>query len=109
MTEFRIDRIQEIELMPGKANRHRTRATLPFTYRLASRIAQLGISERFLDQQVSLQDDGSAIIHAKGYSEFRIIQDLLRYGEQAELIQPPGLRARMTQVVQAMSAIYRDT
>jgi predicted DNA-binding transcriptional regulator YafY len=106
MAEFRIDHIQQLELMPGKANRQRKRATIPFTYRLSSRITQLGISERFLDQEVRLQDDGSAIIHARGYSEFRIIQDLLRYGEQAELLQPSQLRARMAQVVQAMSAIY---
>jgi predicted DNA-binding transcriptional regulator YafY len=106
MSEFRIDHIEQLKLMAGRAPRQRKRGTLPFTYRLSKRIAELGISERFPEQEITLQEDGSAIIHACGYSEFRIIQNLLRYGEQAELLQPSELRARMTQVVDAMSALY---
>ena len=107
--EFRIDRIKEIELMPGRASRHRRRATLQFTYRLSQRIARMGVSERFLNQQINPQDDGSVIVQAEGYSEFRIIQDMLRYGEQAEIIDPPYLREKMAQVVWAMSVLYEST
>lgn len=105
--EFRIDRIKEIELMPGKANRYRKRATLEFTYRLSQRIARTGVSQRFLNQRIIPQDDGSVIVQAEGYSEFRIIQDMLRYGEQAEIIDPSYLREKMAQVVQAMSVIHK--
>lgn len=104
--EFRIDRIKEIELMPGKASRHRKRTTLEFTYHLSQRIARTGVSQRFLNQRIIPQDDGSVIVQAEGYSEFRIIQDMLRYGEQAEIIDPPYLREKMAQVVQTMSVIY---
>jgi predicted DNA-binding transcriptional regulator YafY len=107
--EFRIDRIKEIELMPGKVSRYRRRATLQFTYRLSQRIARMGVSQRFMKQKINPQDDGSVIIQAEGYSEFRIIQDMLRYGEQAEIIDPPHLRGKMAQVVQAMSVIYEST
>ena len=104
--EFRIDRTKEIELMPGKANRYRKRATLEFTYRLSQHIARSGVSQRFLNQRITPQEDGSVIVRAEGYSEFRIIQDMLRYGEQAEIIDPSYLRKKMAQVVQAMSVIY---
>ena len=104
--EFRIDRLKELALMPGKVSRHRRRTTLQFTYRLSQRIVRAGISARFLNQQIDVQDDGSAIIQAEGYSEFRIIQNILRYGEQAEIIRPPYLRAKMKQVVEAMSVLY---
>ena len=75
-------------------------------YRLSQRIACTGVSERFLNQQIDHQEDGSVIVQAEGYSEFRIIQDMLRYGEQAEILGPPHLREKMTQVVQAMSVLY---
>ena len=107
--EFRIDRLKEIELMPGKSSRRRRRATTQFTYRLSWRIASTGVSERFLNQQIDYQKDGSAIVHAEGYSEFRIIQNMLRYGEQAEIIDPPYLREKMRQVVKVMSGLYEST
>lgn len=107
--EFRVDRLKDVELMPGRASRHRRRATLQFTYRLSQRIVRMGVSERFLNQQVSLQDDGSAIVQAEDYSEFRIIQKVLRYGEQAEIIAPPKLREKFGMVIKAMSDLYEGS
>ena len=106
--EFRIDRLKQLELMPGKTSHYRRRTTVQFTYHLSQQIVRTGISERFLNQQISIQKDGSAIIQAEGYSEFRIIQNMLRYGEQAEIIHPPYLRERMKQVVEAMSVLYAN-
>jgi predicted DNA-binding transcriptional regulator YafY len=107
MLEFRVDRIENLEIMSGKASKHRKRMKLSFSYRLSERIARTGVSERFSNQRAMLQPDGSAIIQAQGYSPFRIIQELLRYGEQAELLGPADLRVRMGQVVEAMAALYR--
>lgn len=107
MFEFRIDRIQGLEMMSGKTSKHRKRRLTPFTYRLSEQVARHGVSERFSNQQVTLQSDGSAMIQAEGYSDFRIIQELLRYGEQAELMGPQELRKHISEVVQAMSALYK--
>jgi predicted DNA-binding transcriptional regulator YafY len=104
--EFRIDRIRKLELLPGRTAGRRRRATYHFQYRLSPRIARQGVSERFLNQRLEPQADGSVIIHAEGYSDFRILQDLLRYGEQAELLVPARLRAKMAEVVQAMAHLY---
>jgi predicted DNA-binding transcriptional regulator YafY len=104
--EFRVNRMQDLELMPGRVGGRRKRSTLPFVYRLSPAIARLGVSERFLNQRVEYQEDGSAIVHAEGYGEFRIIQEMLRYGEQAEILEPSSLRGRMRKVVAAMNRVY---
>ncbi|HYN87958.1 MAG TPA: WYL domain-containing protein, partial [Ardenticatenaceae bacterium] len=107
--EFRVDRITpgSVRLRPDRAA-PRPRRALAFTYRLAARIARRGVSERFANQGVEVQDDGSALVHAEGTSAFRIIQELLRYGEQAELLAPEWLRAEMARTVERMMGLYRD-
>lgn len=107
MLEFRVDRIESLEVMAGKTAKYRKRKTIPFTYHLSAQVARKGISERFLNQQVTQQADGSAIIQAEGYSPFRILQELMRYGEQVELLSPPDLRLRMEEIVRAMTKLYR--
>lgn len=104
--EFRIDRIQDLEPSPARQSTRRKRRTVPFKYRLRNRIARLGVSERFLNQRLSHWIDGDAIIEAEGYSEFRILQDLLRYGEQAELLEPSALRGQMREVLKKMWGMY---
>lgn len=104
--EFRIDRMRALELLPGRAAGRRKRATYPFQYRLSPRIARQGVSERFLHQRLEPQADGSVIVYAEGYSHFRILQELLRYGEQAELLAPPKLRAQMAQIACALAHLY---
>jgi predicted DNA-binding transcriptional regulator YafY len=106
--EFRLDRLRRVEQLPGRTAARRRRTTYAFSYRLTPRIARQGVSERFLNPQVEPQADGSVIIHAEGYSEFRIVQELLRYGEQAELLGPPSLRRRMAAVARAMAQRYTD-
>ncbi len=107
--EFRIDRIREAEPLPTRrGERKRARQTIRFKYRLGARIAQRGISERFLNPRVSHYENGDAIVDAEGYSDFRIIQDLLHYGEQAELLEPSELRAKMGEVVRKMWRLYEN-
>ena len=107
MMEFRIDRIRELVIMPGKSTRSRKRSTISFTYKLSKKIADQGISERFLNQKAEIQGDGSAIVFAEGYSEFRIIQGILRYGEQAEILTPISLRLNMQRIIKSMEKLYR--
>jgi len=106
--EFRIDRIQDIDPLPTGLAGRKARTTVPFKYRLAAKIARLGVSERFLNQRIRFESNGDAIVEAEGYSDFRILQDLLRYGELAELIDPPPLRAQMRKTVEMMHAFYQS-
>lgn len=107
--EFRVDRIASgsVQLRPDRAA-PRARPPIRFTYRQAARIARHGVSERFANQRVEPQPDGSALVHAEGHSAFRIIQELLRYGEQAELLEPEWLRLEMARTIERMAALYLD-
>ncbi|MCZ7574543.1 MAG: WYL domain-containing protein [Ardenticatenaceae bacterium] len=108
--EFRVDRIAlgSLQLRSDRAA-PRPRPSIHFTYRLAARIARHGVSERFANQRVEPQADGSALVHAEGPSAFRIIQELLHYGEQAELLEPEWLRLEMARTIERMVALYRDS
>jgi predicted DNA-binding transcriptional regulator YafY len=106
VAEFRLDRVRDLELMPDRLAFKRKRPTIAFSYRLSERVARQGVSERFINQHLKPQRDGSIIVEAEGTSEFRIVQDLLRYGEQAEILGPPKLRARMQGVIEAMASRY---
>lgn len=106
--EFRADRVQDLKLEPGKFATKRRRPAIQFTYMLDANIANRGLSERFANQRLHAWIDGDALIQAEAYSAFRIIQDLLRYGEKAELLDPPALRAEMQAVVEAMARRYQS-
>ncbi len=106
--EFRADRVQSLQLEPGKFAAKRRRPAITFTYALDANIANRGLSERFANQRLHAWIDGDAQVQAEGYSAFRIIQDLLRYGEKAELLDPPTLRAKMKAVVEAMARRYQN-
>ena len=116
--EFRIDRIQAgslayygHELIGGV---HRIRP-IYFRYYLSGAIAQHGLSQRWLSQEVEreetyLDEEGHEgrrfLVHASAYSSFRIIKVLLGYGDQAQLIDPPDLREEMRKTVARMARSY---
>lgn len=108
--DFRIDRIREIQkvsdqrLPPGSLHQ---RQLISFRYRLSKDLAQGEISQRFDDQRiVERLDNGDAIIEAKGRSDFFIIQTLLRYRSNAELLEPAWLRDQLKEEVRKLSEIY---
>jgi predicted DNA-binding transcriptional regulator YafY len=109
INDFRIDRISQLatsqqRLPPGSA---RERRLIRFRYRLAPVLAQGELSQRFEQQRiVEHLADGSVIIEAEGRSDFFIIQTLLRYRANAELLEPDWLRERMAAEIRAMLNLY---
>jgi predicted DNA-binding transcriptional regulator YafY len=108
--DLRVDRIMTVErlhtLPPDMVHaRHPVR----FRYRLAAALAQAELSQRFEAQRVVERlANGDAIIEAEGRSAFFIIQTLLRYRANAELLDPPALRARMAEEVRRLAELYND-
>nr|BBH92929.1 hypothetical protein KTA_11280 [Thermogemmatispora argillosa] len=115
--EFRIDRIQEAsfasepQLMGGR----RPRQVVTFRFWLDARLAEPGLSQRWLSQVVEreemrVNERGQAerwlLIRATAYSGWRVIQQLLRYGERAELVEPASLREEMRSVISKMGQRY---
>jgi len=78
------------------------------SFAIASPHAKRRVSERFENQQVEHQADGSAVVQAEDRSGFRIMQELLRYGEHAELLEPAWLREKMAETARKMARVYGD-
>lgn len=109
INDFRLDRIRELSghdqrRPPGLA---RTRPLVTFRYRLAAELSRGELSQRFEAQRVVERlENGDVIIEAEGRSDFFIIQTLLRYRANAELLWPDWLRAQMVAEVQALATLY---
>lgn len=109
MLDFRVDRIRDLEgfdqrLPPGT---ERERALIPFRYRLAAVLAQGELSQRFEAQRiVERLPNGDVIVEALGRSDFFVIQTLLRYRSNAELLAPEWLRAKLAEEVRRLAELY---
>ncbi len=107
--DFRIDRIRDLigldqRIPPGL---ERERPLITFRYRLAAALARGELSQRFESQRiVERLESGDVIIEARGRSDFFIVQTLLRYRANAELLEPEWLRDRMAREVRALAALY---
>ena len=117
--EYRVDRIREetLKIQPDVIDVERRRRLIEFCFWIDGNIAKRGLSQRWLTQTQEgeenyLDEDGRArrrvLIRATAYSEWRIIQQLLKYGDKAELVSHPHLREQMKQVVQRMNRFYGE-
>jgi predicted DNA-binding transcriptional regulator YafY len=108
--DFRVDRIRDLtgldqRLPPGS---ERERPLIAFRYRLAAALAQGELSQRFEGQRiVERLENGDVIVEAQGRSDFFIIQTLLRYRANAELLDPPWLRAKLAEEVRRLAELYQ--
>ncbi|MBA3947915.1 MAG: WYL domain-containing protein [Herpetosiphonaceae bacterium] len=109
--DFRVDRIHD-EVDFGALHNNvqwDRRRSITFRYRASSLLAR-AISQRFEDQhEVARAEDGSVTLEAKGRNEFFIIQALMRYRSEVELLSPDYLRTRMRQEIEKMRAVYEES
>jgi len=115
--EYRIDRIKadSIEMLHQTIDTVRQRPSVEFSYWIDGDIARHGLSQRWLTQttereEVYVDSKGNekrrVLVRAKAHNEWRIIQQLLKYGDQAELVEPAELREQMRQAVARMYHFY---
>ncbi len=115
--EYRLDRIRgdSIEILPHMIDTVRQRPVVEFSYWIDGDIAKRGLSERWLTQttereEVYVDSEGHekrrVLVRAKAHNEWRVIQQLLKYGDQTELVEPASLREQMRQVVARMMSFY---
>jgi predicted DNA-binding transcriptional regulator YafY len=115
--EYRIDRIKaeslgpEHDMIDGERRRH----PIEFSYWIDANIARGGLSQRWLTHTIEreeayLDEQGNqkrrVLVRAKAYSDWRILQQLHKYADKAELVDPPELRERMRQEVARMYHMY---
>lgn len=115
--EYRVDRIKVETLEPehDMIDVERRRRPVEFQFWIDGNIAKRGVSQRWLTQnlereEIYLDERGNqrrrVLVRATAYNEWRVIQQMLKYGDKAELIEPPRLREEMKKVVQRMANFY---
>lgn len=117
--EYRIDRIQsdQLRIQPDMIDVERRRRPIECSFWIDGNMAKQGLSQRWLSQtqvreEAYLDEESKprrrVLVRATAYSEFRIIQQLLKYGDKVELVDPPHLRQEMQRVVKNMSRFYEE-
>jgi predicted DNA-binding transcriptional regulator YafY len=115
--EYRVDRIQweTLKMQPDMIDVERRRHPVEFRFWLDSSLAKSGVSQRWLTQtlereEIDLDEHGRerrrVLVRATAYSEWRVIQQILKYGEKAEIVEPPHLREKMKETVRRMYQFY---
>jgi len=116
--EFRIDRIEaeSVKMEPDTIDGERRRRPVEFSYWIDGSIAKSGLSQRWLTHTIEreeayIDEEGKqrrrVLVRAKAYNEWRIIQQMHKYGDKAELVSPPELRERMRKEVARMNKYYQ--
>ncbi len=118
--EYRVDRIKCGSIKPSPQHRlidvERRRRPIEFRYWLDGSIAKSGLSQRWLSQtvereEVYIDEHGNqrsrVLVLAQAYSEWRILQQMHKYGDKAELVDPPELREKMRQEVERICRLYQ--
>jgi len=111
LLDYRIDRvagIRTVQTLPAHLSRTHERTAITFRYRLAAVLARGEISQRFENQRIIERlPNGDVIVEAEGRSDFFIIQMLLRYRGNAELLEPAWLREKMAAEVAKLAHLYQ--
>jgi predicted DNA-binding transcriptional regulator YafY len=115
--EYRLERIQaeSLELLPSLIDVERRRHPTEFRFWLDSRLANAGLSQRWLKQVIEREEayvdrEGHnrrrMLIRATAYNEWRVVRQMLAYGDKVEVIEPSELRERMRQEIARMARLY---
>lgn len=117
--EWRIDRIkaESVKLQNDTIDAAQRRRPLEFRYWIDASIARGGgLSQRWLSQTIEREEtvgEGREqkrrlLVRAQDYDEWRIIQQLHKYGDKVELIEPLALREKMRQEVERTYNLYHQ-
>jgi len=115
--EYRLDRIKSetLKIQADMIDVERRRRPIEFTFWIDANLAKRGLSQRWLTQtlereEVSLDEHGRErrriLVRATAYNSWRVTQQILKYGDKAELVDPPSLREEMKKTVGRMYKFY---
>lgn len=118
--EYRVDRVKPSSVRPSPQHRlidvERRPKPIEFRYWLDGSIAKSGLSQRWLSQAIEreepyVDEQGKArsrvLVRATAYSKWRILQQMHKYGDKAELVDPPALREKMRHEVERIYKLYQ--
>lgn len=118
--EYRVDRVKYGSIKPSPQHTlidvERRPRPIEFRYWLDGSIAKSGLSLRWLSQTIEREEpyidaqgkqQSRVLIRATAYSEWRILQQMHKYGDKAELVDPPTLREKMRKEVERIVKMYQ--
>jgi len=98
-----FDQIVGVTVLEGKsARRVLLRFQTPGVYYVSTK--PLHLSQKRPDWQ----EDGTALIEISVIPNYELIQQILFYGDQVEVLEPPELRERVAEMIRRMAGYYRD-
>lgn len=117
--EYRIDRIrgESLKIQPDTIDVERRRRPVEFHFWIDKKLVKQGLSQRWLSQtevreEVYENAQGKTqlrvLVRATAYNEWRIIPQLLRYGDRVELVDPPHLRQKLRDTLKHMQSRYEN-
>lgn len=114
--EWRVDRIKHdtIALQHNTIDTTHHPKAITFRYWADKSLVKGELSQRWLTYEIEREEiigEGRQsrhlfLIRAQAYNEWRIIQQLHKYGDKVELIEPPELLRQMRQEVKRMYDLY---
>jgi predicted DNA-binding transcriptional regulator YafY len=108
---YRMGRIAEVEVLPGKLPPFPPRARrYPVEYELAPAVARLGVTRHVQIEgaQVERRADGSALVRGETESVFWAVRTLLHYGANCRVVGGAEMVREMRRVVNEMGELYRE-
>jgi len=103
--EFRVDRVKTVKMLVSSVNPLKNIESFTFKLWLDQKLTR-SIGEYFLEQKIEASDDGTSILTAKSTNSFRLILQILSYGEHAKLLEPTHLRDQMALIARRMVELY---
>jgi hypothetical protein len=105
--EYNLDRIKLTPEILDKEVLQRDFPALFCHFKLYPPVSHSYHILRPLEDEISYDEEkGSKIIKARYYTPFRLIQKLLKYGEYAEILDPPNARDEMKRRILKMQNLY---
>lgn len=106
---YRLDRVQQMEVLPLKINSPAPAPTkIPVVYRLSPAIArhELNYSSVITIETVETEPEGAKLVTGYTASVFWATRFLLHYGEACTVLGGQALRAEMERIVKEMARNY---
>ena len=115
--EYRVDSIkgETLKMLPDRIDTKQRQHPVEFAFWIDSHLARRGLNHRWLTLRLEReevhqdeygQDRRRTLVRASAYNESRIIQQILNYGDHAELVEPLHLREKMKETVRHMYQSY---
>lgn len=106
MARYRIGRISNLSVLPGKFIPRSYLPTTELTYELSPEVARMGVTIHIPQSEIEMREDGSAVVRAQTTELFFDLRKLLHYGANCRVTGGTEAVREMKKIVQGMADLY---